>query len=110
MLTGGINIIGYNVYARNSTSPFYLAHNASSNPQTYAIVGLLLANTWYQLFVLPQNDVGPTVLPGTVSIIGGAKIMQTSEDLSNTLVAGSVIMVQVGISHFVALVESNRFL
>lgn len=96
MVPGGVSIAGYNVYARNSTMPFYMALDASSNPRQNATVALLYAKSWYQLFVLPQNNVMPFVLPGTVSIIGGTKIMQTLEDLSNILVAGSVVMVQVG--------------
>ncbi|KAJ0392624.1 hypothetical protein P43SY_007456 [Pythium insidiosum] len=96
---GGAHILGYSVYARNASSPFFLALNASTRLNLFATVERLYAQNWYELFVLAHNGVPPEPLAGLVTCIPGSRSIITTQDLSRTAVTGSVIAVEVSSDH-----------
>ncbi|GLD91907.1 hypothetical protein PINS_up000440 [Pythium insidiosum] len=92
---GGVQVMGYRIYARNASTPFFLAVDASSRLNLFATVERLYAENWYELFVLAYNGVPPQPLGGLVTCIPGSRSMITTRDLSRSATTGTVIGVQV---------------
>lgn len=90
--TGGVPISSYNIYARDASTPFriVLASNRLSGS-----ISTLYADSWYESFVLPRNSQPPEDVVGNFSIISGAKVAQTTSDLSQQLSTGAVLNIVV---------------
>ncbi|TMW60828.1 hypothetical protein Poli38472_000870 [Pythium oligandrum] len=91
---GGTTIRGYRVIGRNSTTPFMILKDEPSNPSRITVVAPLRASSWYEMFVLANNSVAPTPLDGDFTCATGSSTLQTSKDVSKSILTGTVIAIQ----------------